>query len=69
MGNGYTFELETLIFYALIRAVVGKESTASVYGDDLIYPSCHTREVRALLNFVGFATNEEKSFPVGPMIS
>ena len=40
MGNGYTFELETLIFYALTVAIVGAESGrgVSVYGDDIIAP-------------------------------
>ncbi len=66
MGNGYTFELETLIFYALVRAVCGKEGTVSVYGDDLIYPSQFVGPVRELLAFCGFETNVEKSFNVGP---
>lgn len=66
MGNGYTFELETLLFYALVRAVCGKDSTVSVYGDDLIYPSSYVTEVRELLSFCGFSTNVEKSFASGP---
>lgn len=66
MGNGYTFELETLIFYALVRAVCGKEGTVSVYGDDLIYPSQFVGSVRKLLAFCGFETNVEKSFAAGP---
>jgi hypothetical protein len=65
MGNGYTFELETLIFYALVRAVCGKEGTVSVYGDDLIYPSRFVGPVRELLAFCGFETNVEKSFSTG----
>lgn len=66
MGNGYTFELETLLFYALVRAVCGKEGTVSVYGDDLIYPSQFVGPVRELLAFCGFETNVEKSFAIGP---
>ena len=66
MGNGYTFELETLLFYALVRAVCGKEGTVSVYGDDLIYPSQFVGPVRELLAFCGFETNVEKSFATGP---
>lgn len=66
MGNGYTFELETLLFYALVRAVCGKDGTVSVYGDDLIYPSRFVGPVRELLAFCGFETNVEKSFSTGP---
>lgn len=66
MGNGYTFELETLLFYALIRAVCGKDTTVSVYGDDLIYPSRYCAQVRSLLRTCGFTLNKEKSFNEGP---
>jgi hypothetical protein len=42
MGIGFTFSLQTLIFYALIRATKEElcleDGTISVYGDDLIYP-------------------------------
>lgn len=60
MGNGYTFELESLIFLALARAC--GDHNAVAYGDDII---C-SRDVSTLLvktlNFVGFSVNAEKTF-------
>lgn len=64
MGNGYTFELESLVFHALVWSVCGVDH--SVYGDDLIIPEQHFDEVVELLNFAGFSVNEEKSFHAGP---
>ncbi len=71
MGNGFTFELESLIFYALCWGVVRAESgdvctPISVYGDDIIVASCHYERVTAILNECGFIVNEEKSFSTGP---
>lgn len=64
MGNGFTFELETLIFAAVITAVggglIGHESY--VYGDDIIVPSEHASNVISALRFLGFTTNERKTF-------
>lgn len=70
MGNGYTFELESLIFWALGRAVIDlvqpKERHLSVYGDDIIIsPECVDRLVE-LFDFVGFRTNQKKTFSSGP---
>lgn len=68
MGNGATFELESLIFYALLYVVccVDEERTISVYGDDLICPTdCYDRVIDAL-SLLGFIPNKEKSFGVGP---
>lgn len=63
MGNGYTFELETLIFAALCYAVGGKVGKDThVYGDDIIVPSGITRDVLAILRFCGFTPNERKTF-------
>lgn len=74
MGNGYTFELESLIFYSLTQAVVDYEreevsyrtSTVSVYGDDIICPSVVASSVIAVLSLCGFTTNKEKTFISGP---
>lgn len=66
MGNGFTFELETLIFWALTRACSGQSDTVSVYGDDII---CHTdraSQVVHLLEQCGFSTNAKKTFLSGP---
>jgi hypothetical protein len=66
MGNGFTFELETLLFYALCKACCGREEVVSVYGDDLIVPSAAAPRIVKLLRFCGFGLNPEKSFASGP---
>lgn len=66
MGNGYTFELETLIFASLVAGcggVIGDNSF--VYGDDIIIPTSLTKSVTNLLQFCGFKLNSEKSFTDG----
>jgi hypothetical protein len=65
MGNGDTFELETLLFYALARACC-KDGKVLVYGDDIIVPTeYHESVVVALVNS-GFSVNEKKTFASGP---
>lgn len=69
MGNACTFELESLIFWALCSAcldVRGQDTTLSVYGDDLIVPSDAYVDIVRVLNFAGFMVNEDKSFHSGP---
>jgi hypothetical protein len=67
MGNGYTFELETLLFAALAFTVVPIEDhhKVSVYGDDIIVPSYAAADVIDALEFLGFRVNEKKSFLAG----
>lgn len=62
MGNGFTFELESLIFYALCSAVT---TNVSVYGDDIIVPTESFERVKHVLNESGFVLNEAKSFSSG----
>lgn len=62
MGNGYTFELETAIFYSLVRACCSGKSLVSVYGDDIVFPARYAESVDELLSFCGFEINREKSF-------
>jgi hypothetical protein len=68
MGNGFTFELESLLFYAIVRYTEMYnldgmvESKVLVYGDDIICPTEIVRPVIAILNFFGFSINETKSF-------
>lgn len=69
MGNGFTFELESLIFLALCKAVypagrIGREIL--VYGDDIIFPSRKVPALIEALSFFGFTTNLEKTFIDGP---
>jgi hypothetical protein len=73
MGNGYTFELETLIFAALISVSLDECGRSGdlgrdffVFGDDLIVPDSASKAVVAMLRYCGFSLNEEKSF-VGPV--
>lgn len=66
MGNGFTWELETLIFWALARAVARlkgeNEYETLAFGDDIIVPSvCVPLMVEALTHF-GFKVNGKKSF-------
>lgn len=60
MGNGYTFELESIIFYALARAVTN--GVVSVYGDDVILPAADATAFIKLSTVAGFTVNREKSF-------
>lgn len=69
MGNGFTFELETLIFYSLAIAICeanGINGSVSVYGDDVVLPSKAVDEYRTLCEFLGFSVNESKSYSSSP---
>lgn len=69
MGNGFTFELETLIFWALTRSVCyfsGIKGTVMVYGDDIIAPCSVVPRLTRLFHFVGFRINKKKTFHKGP---
>jgi len=65
MGNGFTFELESLIFWAVVSSVVDALSPGGevlIYGDDIICPRETAKQVIECLSFLGFTTNKEKSF-------
>jgi hypothetical protein len=69
MGNGYTFELETLVFLALTCALdpgLTPGRNVFVYGDDILVPTDSARDVISCLRFFGFRTNESKTFLTGP---
>jgi hypothetical protein len=69
MGNGFTFELESLIFLVLARATArftGTRGRISVYGDDIVCPAHLFRDLVTVLEFCGFSVNSEKSFASGP---
>lgn len=63
MGNGYTFELESLLFWAICSSVT---QDVSVYGDDLIVPVESYDAVIKVLDLCGFKVNTEKSYASGP---
>lgn len=59
MGNGFTFELESLIFGAVASSIT---PDVSVYGDDIIVPTAAAPLVIRALKLCGFETNLEKTF-------
>jgi hypothetical protein len=64
MGNGFTFELESLLFYAITRTVCrfsGIKGTISVFGDDIIAPSAIVRRLRRVFFYFGFKMNPKKT--------
>lgn len=70
-GNGFIFELETLIFYAIAQATInmicGKNNHfISAYGDDVIVPEAYFSAVVTSYELFGFSVNKEKSFGSGP---
>nr|URG16290.1 MAG: RNA dependent RNA polymerase [Leviviridae sp.] len=64
MGNGFTFPVETLVFYAACIAVGSRAPL--VYGDDIVIESELVPELEVLLRTLGFTFNAEKSFSSGP---
>lgn len=70
MGNGFTFELESLIFWGLAQAAVEltgcSDRRVGVYGDDLIVHHTASDALIAVLSYIGFNTNNEKTFTAGP---
>lgn len=66
MGNGFTFELESLIFVATALAVCEYlnlgTSDVSVFGDDIIIPSQGIELYREICDYFGFTVNTKKSF-------
>lgn len=67
MGNGFTFELESLIFWALASASseLSYRSTVGVYGDDIIVHRDAVPLLVESLSTLGFVLNKEKSFVDG----
>jgi len=67
MGNGFTFELETVIFWALASAVTDLSGGGEVlvYGDDIIVPGAAAAKLIEVLAFCGFEVNTKKSFVGG----
>lgn len=68
MGNAFTFELESLIFWALCDSVKTLEQSSgelNVYGDDIIVPVEIYPSVVKVIDFAGFRVNASKSFSSG----
>lgn len=69
MGNAYTFELESLIFYCIAYACLedmdiqpSTGANLSVYGDDVIIPQVCFDLFSEVSSWCGFTINKEKSF-------
>lgn len=68
MGNGFTFPLQTLIFWGLLSSICdieGEHAFISVFGDDCIVPSSIVPKVEAFATEIGWQMNAEKTFSVG----
>jgi len=73
MGNGYTFPLETLLFFALASAACEVSDVepfrasrcCSVYGDDIIVPEEAASLLLEVLEVCGFIPNRDKTFTTG----
>lgn len=69
MGNGFTFELESLIFYCAARACVRRTGEdvrlVSVFGDDIVIPTKAAAVYRHFVTLLGFEVNVEKTFTAG----
>lgn len=72
MGNGFTFELESVIFYAIGLAACGysnvpfAEQIVSIHGDDLTVPADVIWHVTEAYKAAGITVNKSKSFSEGP---
>lgn len=72
MGNAYTFELESLIFFAIATSCCEELEIPyttcvdlSVYGDDVIIPRACYDLFSEVTSSCGFTVNQEKSFREG----
>lgn len=65
MGNGFTFQLESLIFYATALACVEylhlESDLVGVYGDDVVIPTPAFELFSSMIEFYGFQINVKKS--------
>jgi len=72
MGNGFTFELESLIFWAIAQECCRpfqldeKEASVCVYGDDIVLPTQFYELFCSKLVEAGFTPNPDKSYGSGP---
>lgn len=65
MGIGFTFPLQTLCFYAILKSIAElseAKGRVSVYGDDLIYPSTIHNHVVDIFTQLRFIMNKDKTF-------
>jgi hypothetical protein len=69
MGNGFTFEVESVIFYAVAIACCEcfgySKGDVSVFGDDVILPSSVVPLYLRVCEDIGFKINKQKSYSTG----
>jgi len=70
MGNALTFPVESLVFWALVRACIHTHygencDDVYVFGDDLIYPQRYHERVVEVLRHAGLTVNTSKTFVRG----
>jgi hypothetical protein len=65
MGNGFTFQLESLLFFAISFCCVeymGEDTNhVYVYGDDIVIPTSCYQLLTEIMTFYGFRVNGKKS--------
>lgn len=73
MGSRYSFPLETLFFYSIVRATIEQQTGSAtllpyitIYGDDIVIPTKYYQPVVDRLTAVGMIVNRDKSFSTGP---
>jgi len=73
MGNGFTFELETAIFAAVVMTVMQDHDISPlpgknlfVFGDDILCQTEVFPTVISALRYLGFTPNQKKTFSEGP---
>ena len=64
MGNGFTFELESMVFGVLLSVAFGLTPGVDlwVFGDDIVLPKRHFDSACRLLEVCGFEPNRRKSY-------
>lgn len=69
MGNGYTFEMETILFYAMAKAVADYMGLpwweVNAYGDDITIGVEGVELLSLALSSAGFTVNASKSYSSG----
>lgn len=69
MGNGFTFELESLIFWAYVKACASISGEAdhevAVFGDDVVCGQQTAKLFAEYVESIGFVINHDKSFMSG----
>lgn len=64
-GNGFCFELESVLFFTLVTAICryrGHKGPVSVYGDDILCPDAAYDDVTRCMQAFGMDINDKKSF-------